>query len=390
MRNFTTLILRITAAIAFFVGPECAIAADFSAGPQGVGVLIEGKIKPGDFQKYTEFRNANVSDQKLWAAMVTLNSPGGDVAEALKFAESFTSEFASTYIPSDGKCFSACTLMWAGGVDRTILGHGQLGFHRLSFTNREIDVKKSKAILEPANTRIAEFLKTVGLPSVLIDKMNETAPTDLFIVDPDWLVEHGLDLAIRYQPVFLDVAEKQCGVDPTTVVLKFNLTYTQEVKSKYGNWLVCTEAVKEANRQLQYKEYYENVRKQAREQAAPLGAAKKYVIGTKWTMMVDDYAHGSAVYADIKNQTWIAKSTQLQMLVDNRFDRNHLSSFFTTIRIDCEAGTVMNVAEAFTIFCDGSMCKEPNHINKNESALAKKVPDDSLLGALIKVVCTRR
>lgn len=356
-------------------------AATMSAGFKGLGVAIEGEIKPGDFEKFIEFKIANKSNPRMSADVVFLNSPGGNVKEALKFAKAFSSSFYSTFVLDGKSCFSACTMIWAGGVDRTIMGTGRLGFHRLSFSAKEVDVKKSKAILDPENSKVVAFFKDVGLPNSLIEKMNETAPTDLFIVNERWLIDHELNLAIRYQPAFLDVVEKRCGAEPTTEMFRKNQPLSQEILAKFNKWLECAEDVKDANHNLRINEAMKNDAADER----TLRQIGESIARTKWTVLfaTDD------VVAKINksSQQWSAPTIKVQSIAD--FKSKKMSTMDYKI-IDCDNGTIANVEGATSVMCDGNMCKTPIYISKNEYSTPKKSDPGSFNALFVEAICKTR
>ena len=194
--------LSVLAAVTFCGQP---MAAEFAVGPRGFGVSIVGEIKKGDFERFKSFTlgDINQKNNRVSFDFVFLDSPGGSVEEALQFADLLTQNFSMTVVPRGKRCFSACTIIWAGGVDRFLERDATLGFHRLSFNTKEVDVKKSKAKTDPANKIVAAFFRDVGLPALLIDKMNETSPSDRYVVNYRWLIEHELDRTITYQPTNL-------------------------------------------------------------------------------------------------------------------------------------------------------------------------------------------
>lgn len=155
---------------------------------------------------------------------VYLNSSGGDVEEALLFARLFKVRLVNSWVQNGAICFSACTMIWASGAQRSVVDGGSLGFHRLTFREKELDVRKSQAYVDPETEKVTAFLRSVGLPSLLIDKMNETPPTDIYRVNYDCILEHKLGLAMAYRPDFLDVVEKQCGATPMGLFLKISTT----------------------------------------------------------------------------------------------------------------------------------------------------------------------
>jgi hypothetical protein len=59
--------------------------------------------------------------------IVELDSPGGDVGEAMRVAERVRLTRLSTGVSR--RCSSACTLIFAAGMERILLPSGKLGFH---------------------------------------------------------------------------------------------------------------------------------------------------------------------------------------------------------------------------------------------------------------------
>jgi hypothetical protein len=225
-----------------------ASSAEFSVGPHGFGVSIVGPLKRDDYIRFNYFMLKNI--RKADYDTVFLNSPGGDVEEALMFAQRFRTHFSTVVVEAGSKCFSACTIVWAGGVERYLFDDAKLGFHRLSTTSNEIDVNKVKRRVDPVSKKVSDFFTETGLPRALIDKMNETPPTDMFVIDMRWLVENGLDRTVAYQPSFVDVVERRCGIDPTSIAAKESRQLSAEEQDSLMKWMLCADSVKVANRNL--------------------------------------------------------------------------------------------------------------------------------------------
>jgi hypothetical protein len=229
-----------------------ANAAEFSVGSKGYGIQITGTIRKGDFRRLNEF---SLATPRAQLQNVFLNSVGGDVHESLLIARQISDFLGSTWIESGSVCYSACTIIWAGGASRSIRRNAKLGFHRLSFAAADVDVKRTKSVLDPANQEVTAFFKEVGFPALLIEKMNETPPSDLYVVDSLWLVQHELDFAVRYQPTFLDVVEKKCGTDPSTATIKRDQPVTKLDEDRFKKWLDCGDEIREVNREKRFAEF---------------------------------------------------------------------------------------------------------------------------------------
>jgi|SRR5208283_138360 len=97
-------------------------------------VYAEGPIVPGTAEEVVSFIQ---SKQVSAGAVVILNSPGGLVSEALELgrairAAGFDTEVGAKESVDGGECYSACTLAFLGGVNRTIPEKAIFGVHRFS------------------------------------------------------------------------------------------------------------------------------------------------------------------------------------------------------------------------------------------------------------------
>lgn len=193
-----------------------ATASTLSTIDNGATILISGRIEPGDFKKFAQFVN---SKQRIAALMtwVALDSPGGDVSEAMRFSRFFEEAYIRVKIPEGGTCASACFLMWAGAVDRVLMPDARLGVHRISWTSASLDMKRNEQVVSPVAKSVEGFLEQAGIPRKIIDKFRETPPTDVTFIDTKWLIQQDVYDAVAYRPMFLDVVEKKCGVNPASM-----------------------------------------------------------------------------------------------------------------------------------------------------------------------------
>ena len=143
---------------------------------------------------------------------VFLNSVGGDVGEALKFANLFDKSFSRTWVME--KCYSSCFIMWAGGVERTVMVTAEIGVHRITTRDIGFDIQKTKGLISPIAADIGNYLRQLGIPSALIDQMNETPASSIFTMDALSIKAKGWYLTLGYQPIYLDTIEKACGKSP--------------------------------------------------------------------------------------------------------------------------------------------------------------------------------
>lgn len=104
---------------------EVRQSADFNYGKPFI--LLEGEIVPGDAQRLRE----QAAILNSWGAplVLMLNSPGGNVSEALKIADFVRSSWATTWVKgktvpvkekdrSVAACDSACPIIFFAGIER--------------------------------------------------------------------------------------------------------------------------------------------------------------------------------------------------------------------------------------------------------------------------------
>lgn len=223
-------------------------AAQFTVGKHGFGLLISGPIQRGDYAKLGTYALSTKGRNALLNA-VFLDSPGGDVGEALKIANLLDQSFANTFVDKDAVCASSCFLIWAAGSIRNL--SGRLGVHRITLSSSDVDVNKTDKVVRPASQSVESFLIRMGMPRKILDKMNETSSSDIFIVDNRWLFNEDIWSAVQYRPTFIDTATKKCGNDPHTAGIRSNILVDREIALK---WMTCVDGVRSDNQQIHLKE----------------------------------------------------------------------------------------------------------------------------------------
>jgi hypothetical protein len=109
--------------------------------------------------------------------VVRLDSSGGRLGEGEKLFALIRERGLSTYVPS--KCFSACTLAFAGGRERVLRRGAALGFHKAEFpgvSESEFDGLQHKVF------------SAAGFDGRFIDRALSTPHRDLWMPPPDVLL----------------------------------------------------------------------------------------------------------------------------------------------------------------------------------------------------------
>lgn len=234
-RFLTTLFLTLVSS--YSIGAEVSVVTSNDA------ISIVGPIVRGDYARLAKLID-NDENYISFLNWISLDSPGGDVSEAMKIAKLVDLSLARVKVPRGATCASSCFLIWSAGTQRVLMGDARLGVHRISWTAREIDIAKTEHVVRPVSQSIDTFLREVAIPTKIIDKMNQTSPKDISFIDNKWLQREDLVEATNYRPNFIDVVEKQCGIDPTS----FNVASKQmPTERDYELWLRCSNKIRMSN-----------------------------------------------------------------------------------------------------------------------------------------------
>lgn len=95
----------------------------------GKAIAITGRIERGSFNKVRRVLDANKS-----ATTLILASPGGLVLDGAAIGDLVRTRKLNTHV--ENVCSSACTAIFAGGVQRTLAPGGRLGFHESRVASR--------------------------------------------------------------------------------------------------------------------------------------------------------------------------------------------------------------------------------------------------------------
>lgn len=245
------IMLRVIAtffASVFFGACLPAGAADISAYQRGV--LIRGSIQKGDYDRLIQFVR-HPDNYGRFARTVYLDSPGGDVAEAIKIANLLDKSYAATHVASGARCYSACFILWMSGVARHVSSGATLGVHRIHVKLGEESVDPQSAYFTRIARSVENYMAGLGTPRAILDKMNATAPADLFVISPRWLAEQQLLTTLSYRLGFIDAAQARCGPEPSAVGMKAGSTpgedefdrWVQQIKS----WTTCADELRASN-----------------------------------------------------------------------------------------------------------------------------------------------
>ena len=167
----------------------------------GCTLVYEGEIKDGDAKAF----KAQIAERTQ--QVLCLDSPGGNINEAIKISELMVSPmyFLSTAIPEKGRCESACAIIFMFGKDVENLGGtgegyntdrrlhigGKLGFHSPKLVLNEDELYSADAVLKAFSLgtsaiseiiRIREQMPWPGFDDLLLQDMLKTPSTDMYYI----------------------------------------------------------------------------------------------------------------------------------------------------------------------------------------------------------------
>lgn len=191
--------------LAFLITIPQVNAAKFFVDDLNVSITLSGEIAIGDAERLASIfmSNPNYIPNSL-----ILNSPGGDVKEAIRIADLVKTLGIGVYTKphADGACASSCFLIYAGALERrasgvdTIRVKGKkgylspLGIHRPFFrfpTDGPTGIQRQEQIM----LDMRSYLAKSGVSNFLTDKMMSHASNDIY-----WLTANDIQSLGRYSP----------------------------------------------------------------------------------------------------------------------------------------------------------------------------------------------
>ena len=264
-----------------FASGLSAYSADFSLGCSDIRgstencsltVAIRGEIKRGDFDRFKQFL---LQDNALGAYSnhVFLNSLGGDVSEAMRFADFFDKSSAKTIVGPYSKCYSACVLMFAGAAGRTLAPAGELGVHRIVLNSEDFAYAREKAVVLQASEDAYSYLTRQGIPQDIVSKMRETPASEIFVFD-------FFDVRHRYSsldnPIYADIVDKRCGKMPSEgKVSPAEAKLDTEQLKRLRGWVICREQLRVNNQREFFRSELAELFRNGKSIAFPNGSLAK-------------------------------------------------------------------------------------------------------------------
>jgi len=146
-----------------------------------------------------------------FANVVSLDSPGGNFAEALRIADIIRSSNMVTVVGEGARCESACALIFlAGHTDyegfffprRFAHADARIAVHQPSLQLPERDyssdeVGRIMSVLSQTTNRLTGFFLRSGVSLTLLDRMYATPPEELYALSPLEMAENRIHVLSR-------------------------------------------------------------------------------------------------------------------------------------------------------------------------------------------------
>lgn len=150
---------------------------------------ITGEISPG-LERQISQALARITSTGGRVFAFTLDSPGGDLNEALKIGQLLRSNELLVAVPRNSICYSSCVLVFAGGVSRSPLG--TIGIHRPYFAGGAASTSDARSAYSSIRAEVVEFLQDGGISSSLWDDMLAIPPEEIRELSFPELERYGL------------------------------------------------------------------------------------------------------------------------------------------------------------------------------------------------------
>jgi hypothetical protein len=143
-------------------------------------VYLDGEIAKGDLSRLkSAFAGRSFKDEQN--AMLVIDSPGGDLQEAMAIGRYVRVSKLTVAVPDKAKCFSSCVYILAAGVTKMVFG--DVGIHRPYLLN--IPAGGVEAAMRNALRQSRDYFEYMNIPGQLADTMFSTPPEKLLILGDD-------------------------------------------------------------------------------------------------------------------------------------------------------------------------------------------------------------
>ena len=159
-------------------------------GPGGT-LALTGTIDVGAAARLS----AELEARGEYVALVTLDSPGGSVGDALAMSSALRERGVAVRVEAGALCASSCPIVLAGGAVREVSARASVGVHQIFARDEDRLDPRFDGMAEAQRTtaRIGRHMAAMGIDAALWLHALETPPEALYYLAPDELT--GFELA---------------------------------------------------------------------------------------------------------------------------------------------------------------------------------------------------
>lgn len=150
-------------------------------------LAVRGAIATGDSERIV----AELLETR--PQVITLNSPGGSVSDALAIGRAVRDIGADTYLEGTAVCFSACPYIFVGGASRYIEDNARIGVHQHSFGKSSfIPVFLAVEDIQRGQAEVLDHLDAMGIDVRIMGPAMSTPADEIYVLTAeeakDWNV----------------------------------------------------------------------------------------------------------------------------------------------------------------------------------------------------------
>jgi hypothetical protein len=190
-----------------------------------INVTFRGEIKPGDAEQF-----ASVIADRTLINKLSIDSPGGDLLEAMRIAELVKKLHITVEVAKGGHCVSACFFIFLEGHLKVFSSanddgtlptknypnqRGYVGIHRPYLKSPRGDVASTK-LQEAVMRKIKIHLENKMISQSLIEEMMSRPSNDIY-----WLTARDAEKIGEYSPGDEEALISKCGYK------RFNQSYNE-------------------------------------------------------------------------------------------------------------------------------------------------------------------
>lgn len=148
------------------------------------GLSLRGAIAPGDGARMIEALDEAKPE------IVTFDSPGGSLTDALEIGRAIRKQAISTRIDDMAVCLSACPYAFVGGSERSILNGGRLGVHQHSFGKSTVlPAFLATEDIQRGQSEVLKHLDKMGIDLRIMGPAMATPANEIYVLSSDELTQ---------------------------------------------------------------------------------------------------------------------------------------------------------------------------------------------------------